>query len=148
MKNMGSLAGIMKLIPGMGGKLSDEQLQQGEAQLKRAEAMIGSMTLEERRDPDLLAGSPSRRRRIAKGAGYKLEDVSKLVADFQKMRTLMQQMGQGNFPGMGGMPGMGDMFGGGNRQPAPGWRGYAGGGGPNPNKKKKKEKKKKGFGSL
>jgi signal recognition particle subunit SRP54 len=149
MKNMGSLAGIMKLIPGMGGKLSDEQLQQGEAQLKRAEAMISSMTLEERRDPDLLAGSPSRRRRIAKGAGYGLEDVSKLVADFQKMRTLMQQMGQGNFPGMGGMPGMGDMFGGGgNRAPAPGWRGYPGGGGPNPGKKKKKEKKKKGFGSL
>jgi signal recognition particle subunit SRP54 len=150
MKNMGSLAGIMKLIPGMGGKLSDEQLQQGEVQLRKAESMIASMTMQERRDPDLLAGSPSRRRRIAKGAGYGLDDVSKLVADFQKMRTLMQQMGQGNFPGMGGMPGMGDMFGGGDpgRGQAPGWRGYPGGGGPNPSKKKKKEKKKKGFGSL
>jgi signal recognition particle subunit SRP54 len=149
MKNMGSLAGIMKLIPGMGGKISDEQLQQGEIQLKRAEAMIGSMTLEERRDPDLLASSPSRRSRIAKGAGFGLNDVSKLVSDFQKMRTMMQQMGQGNFPGMGGMPGMGDMFGGGapagGQGQAPGWRGYPGG---NPNKKKKKEKKKKGFGSL
>jgi signal recognition particle subunit SRP54 len=150
MKNMGSLAGIMKLIPGMGGKLSDEQLQQGEVQLRKAESMIASMTMQERRDPDLLAGSPSRRRRIAKGAGYGLDDVSKLVADFQKMRMLMQQMGQGNFPGMGGMPGMGDMFGGGDpgRGQAPGWRGYPGGGGPNPSKKKKKEKKKKGFGSL
>jgi signal recognition particle subunit SRP54 len=149
MKNMGSLAGIMKLIPGMGGKLSDEQLQQGEVQLKRAEAMIGSMTLEERRDPDLLASSPSRRSRIAKGSGFGLNDVSKLVSDFQKMRTMMQQMGQGNFPGMGGMPGMSDMFGGGapaGQGQAPGWRGYSGG--VNPSKKKKKEKKKKGFGSL
>jgi signal recognition particle subunit SRP54 len=148
MKNMGSLGGIMKLIPGMSGKISDEQLRQGELQLKRAEAMIGSMTLEERRDPDLLASSPSRRQRIAKGSGFGLNDVSKLVADFQKMRSLMQQMGQGNFPGMGGMPGMGDMFGGGgapNRGPAPGWRGYPGG---NPQAKKKKEKKKKGFGNL
>jgi signal recognition particle subunit SRP54 len=111
--------------------------------------MIGSMTMEERRDPDLLASSPSRRSRIAKGSGFGLNDVSKLVSDFQKMRTMMQQMGQGNFPGMGGMPGMGDMFGGGapagGQGQAPGWRGYPGG---NPNKKKKKEKKKKGFGSL
>jgi signal recognition particle subunit SRP54 len=151
MKNMGSLGGIMKLIPGMGNKISEEQLQQGEKQLKRAEAMIGSMTLEERRDPDLLASSPSRRRRIAKGSGYGLDEVSKLVSDFQKMRSLMQQMGQGNFPGMG-MPGLGDMFGGAPAMgrpvnaPAPGWRGYPGG--ANPNKKKKKEKKKKGFGTL
>jgi signal recognition particle subunit SRP54 len=156
MKNMGSLAGIMKLIPGMGNKISDEQLQQGEVQLKRTEAMINSMTPAERKDPDLLAGSPSRRRRIARGSGYSLEDVSKLVSDFQKMRTLMQQMGQGNFPGMGGMgmPGMGglgDMFGGAptggyGNMPPPGWRGYQA---PVANKKKKKkEKKKKGFGSL
>jgi signal recognition particle subunit SRP54 len=112
--------------------------------------MINSMTLEERRNPDLLSSSPSRRKRIAKGAGYNLDDVSKLVTDFQKMRTLMQQMGQGNFPGMGGMPGMGDMFGGapamggGRGGPSPGWRGYQ----APASKKKKKEKKKKGFGSL
>jgi signal recognition particle subunit SRP54 len=150
---MGSLAGIVKLIPGMGGKISDEQLQHGEAQLKRAEAMISSMTVEERRNPDLLAGSPSRRSRIAKGAGFNVNDVSKLVNDFQKMRSLMQQMGQGNFPGMGGMGGMGDLFGGGapamggrgGQMPPPGWRGYQTAA---PGKKKKKEKKKKGFGSL
>jgi signal recognition particle subunit SRP54 len=151
MKSMGSLGGIVKLIPGMGNKISDEQLQQGEAQLKRVEAMIGSMTPEERRNPELLAGSPSRRRRIAQGSGHKLEDVSKLVSDFQKMRSLMQQMGQGQFPGMGGMPGLGNMFGGGapalgGGNPAqPGWRGYQA---PAANKKKKKDKKKKGFGSL
>lgn len=147
LKNMGSLGGIMKLLPGM-GKLSDEQLRQGETQLKRAEAMIGSMTLEERKDPDLLAGSPSRRKRVAKGSGYGEPDVSKLVSDFQKMRSLMQQMGQGNFPGMPGMgmPGMGmPGMGAPNRGPQPGWRGYSGSGNPN---KKKKEKKKKGFGNL
>ncbi|MBD2439278.1 signal recognition particle protein [Nostoc sp. FACHB-110] len=149
LKNMGSLGGIMKLIPGM-GKLSDDQLKQGETQLKRCEAMINSMTKQERKDPDLLASSPSRRRRVAKGSGYKETDVSKLVADFQKMRSLMQQMGQGNFPGMpGGMfGGMGNAFaGGGNRPAAPGWRGYTGGGGAT-KKKKPKDKKKKGFGNL
>ncbi|MBF2003238.1 MAG: signal recognition particle protein [Synechococcales cyanobacterium C42_A2020_086] len=155
MKNMGSLAGIMKLIPGMGNKISEEQLQQGEVQLKRTEAMINSMTLEERKNPDLLAGSPSRRKRIARGSGYSLNDVSKLVSDFQKMRTLMQQMGQGQLPGMGmpGMGGLGGLFGGGTpamggygNTPPPGWRGYQAQ--TNTKKKKKKEKKKKGFGSL
>jgi signal recognition particle subunit SRP54 len=145
LKNMGSLGGLMKLIPGM-GKLSADQLQQGETKLKQSEAMINSMTLEERRNPDLLAGSPSRRRRIARGSGYAERDVSNLVSEFTKMRTLMQQMGQGQMPGMagpGGMFGGGGM--GGNRPPQAGWRGYPAGG---PAKKKKKEKKKKGFGQL
>lgn len=146
LKNMGSLGGIMKLIPGM-NKLSDEQLKQGETQLKRCEAMINSMTRQERTNPDLLASSPSRRRRIANGAGYKEADVSKLVSDFQKMRNLMQQMGQGNLGGMPGMfGGMGNPAGGGNRPAAPGWRGYSGG--ATSQKKPKKDKKKKGFGTL
>jgi len=145
LKNMGSLGGIMKMLPGM-NKLSDDQLKQGETQLKRSEAMINSMTSEERRAPDLLASSPSRRRRIARGAGYNEADVSKLVSDFQKMRSMMQQMGQGGFPGMPGMfGGMGNAYAGGNQPPQPGWRGYPSG----TNKKaKKKDKKKKGFGTL
>ncbi len=152
MKNMGSLGGIVKLIPGM-NKLSDDQLRQGETQLKRCEAMINSMTMEERKNPDLLASSPSRRKRIAKGSGYKEPDISKLVADFQKMRNLMQQMGKGNFPGMpsgmfGGMGGDPMAMGGGNRSAAPGWRGYPGGAGGSGKKKPKKDKKKKGFGTL
>ncbi|MBD2499957.1 signal recognition particle protein [Anabaena azotica] len=149
LKNMGSLGGILKMIPGM-GKLSDDQLKQGETQLKRCEAMISSMTMQERRDPDLLASSPSRRRRIASGSGYKESDVNKLVADFQKMRSLMQQMGQGNFPGMPGMfggGGMGNAYAGAGRPAAPGWRGYNGGG-AGTKKKKPKDKKKKGFGNL
>lgn len=148
LKNMGSLGGIIKMIPGM-NKLSDDQLRHGETQLKRSEAMINSMTSEERRNPDLLASSPSRRRRIARGAGYKETEVGKLVSDFQKMRSLMQQMGQGGFPGMPGMfggGGMGNPYAvDGGRPAQPGWRGY---GGSTGNKKKKKEKKKKGFGTL
>ncbi len=144
LKNMGSLGGLMKMIPGM-GKLSSEQLQQGETKLKQSEAMINSMTTEERRNPDLLAGSPSRRRRIARGSGYAERDVSNLVSEFTKMRNLMQQMGQGQMPGMAGMGGMFDGMGG-NQPSQAGWRGYPGGGGVP--KKKKKEKKKKGFGQL
>jgi len=147
MKNMGSLTGVLKLIPGM-NKLTDDQLEKGETQLKRCEAMINSMTQEERRNPDLLASSPSRRRRIAKGSGYQEKDVSKLVTDFTRMRAMMQQMGQGQFggmgmPGMPGMPGMSGMMGGPGAPPS-GWRGYAGGG----DQKKKKKKPKKGFGTL
>ncbi|MBR8837218.1 MAG: signal recognition particle protein [Stigonema ocellatum SAG 48.90 = DSM 106950] len=148
LKNMGSFGGIIKLIPGM-NKLTDDQLKQGETQLKRCEAMINSMTQQERRDPDLLSSSPSRRRRIAGGSGYRETDVSKLVSDFQRMRGFMQQMGQGRLPG--GMPGM---FGGmdnslataGNNRANPGWRGYSGG--DSTKKKPKKDKKKKGFGTL
>lgn len=141
LKNMGSIGGLMKMIPGM-GKISDDQLKQGEVQLKRTESMINSMTDAERRDPELLSSSPSRRKRIAKGSGYAEADVRKLVSDFQRMRTMMQQMTQGNFPGMPGMgmpgmgmPGMGGPQRGGGRQP------FGGG-------KKKKDKKKKGFADL
>lgn len=142
----------MKMLPGM-GKISDDQLKQGEVQLKRCEAMINSMTPKERRDPDLLASSPSRRRRVAGGSGYKEADVSKLVSDFQRMRSMMQQMGQGNFPGMpggmfGGMGGgMADPYAAGGRPAAPGWRGYNSGAAAG-KKKQKKDKKKKGFGTL
>jgi signal recognition particle subunit SRP54 len=127
LKNMGSLGGLLKMIPGM-GKISDGQLKQGEDQLKKAEAMIQSMTKEERGNPDLLASTPSRRRRIAKGCGYTEGDVSKLISEFTRMRSMMQQMSMGNFPGMGGgAPGMGGKPG----APAA-----------------KVKKKKKGFGTL
>ncbi|QIZ73485.1 signal recognition particle protein [Oxynema aestuarii] len=145
MKSMGSLGGVLKLIPGM-NKLTDDQLEKGESQLKLSESIVNSMTKEERQNPDLLAGSPSRRRRIARGSGHSEKEVSKLVTDFSRMRTMMQRMGQGAF----GMPGMagpgGGMFGGpGGGMPQRGWRGYQGG---PPKKKKKKSKKRKGFGQL
>ncbi|MGF1590510.1 MAG: signal recognition particle protein [Pleurocapsa sp.] len=134
LKNMGSLGGVLKLIPGM-GKISGADLAKGETQLKRTESMINSMTKAEKAEPDLLAQSPSRRRRVARGSGFEEKDVSKLVTDFTKMRSMMQNMGRG-MPGMGmpgmGMPGMG----------MPGMGDYPDRG------KRKKKKKKKGFGSL
>jgi signal recognition particle subunit SRP54 len=126
-KNMGSLGGLLKMIPGM-GKITGDQLKQGEDELKKAEVIISSMTKIERGDPDLLARTPSRRRRIAKGCGRTESEVNKLIADFTRMRTMMQQMTSGNFAGMPGMPGMpGGMGGGGMKKP---------------------KKKKKGFGTL
>jgi len=114
-KRMGSLAGLLRLMPGM-GKISEEQLQKGQDQLARAEAMINSMTPEERRNPDLLARSVSRKRRVALGSGHKLEDVSRLVSDFQRMRDMMRSMSLGGLPGMPG--GRGPLPAGG-----PQWRG-------------------------
>jgi signal recognition particle subunit SRP54 len=142
LKNMGSLGGVLKLIPGM-GKISGADLAKGETQLKRTESMISSMTKAEKADPDLLAQSPSRRRRVAKGSGFNEKDVSKLVQDFTKMRSMMQNMGRGmpgmGMPGMGmGMPGMG--------MPGMGMPGM--GGYPEQGRRKKPKKKKKGFGSL
>jgi signal recognition particle subunit SRP54 len=143
----------MKMIPGM-NKIDDGMLKQGEQQLKKIEAMIGSMTVAEREDPDLLAANPSRRRRIAAGSGHVPADVDKVLADFQKMRGFMQQMTRGGgmpgmpgmpggFPGMGGgfpgMPGMGGAF--------PGMGGAAPRGG-SPRKAPKPAKKRKGFGEL
>ena len=142
LKNMGSLGGVLKLIPGM-GKISGADLSKGETQLKSTESMINSMTKDERRNPELLAQSPSRRRRVAKGSGFQEKDVSKLVKDFTRMRSMMQQMGRGGMPGMG-MPGMGSM--GMPGMPGTGMPGM--GGYPSRGKKKKKKKKKKGFGTL
>jgi len=99
LKNMGSLGGFLKLIPGM-NQIKPEQIQQAEKQLKRAEAMINSMTPMERQQPDILASSPSRRRRIARGSGHTEAEVQKLVQDFQQMRTMMQRMSMGGMPNM------------------------------------------------
>ena len=154
-KRMGSLGGLMKMIPGM-NKIDDGMLKQGEQQLRKIESMIGSMTQAERQKPDLLASSPSRRRRIAAGSGHTPAEVDKVLADFQKMRGFMQQMtrggmpgmpGMGGLPGMGGFPGMPGMGG--------GMPGFPGGGashgkpgrGAAP-KAPKPSKKRKGFGEL
>lgn len=123
-------------------KLNDDQLKQGETQLKRCEAMINSMTRQERQDPNLLSSSPSRRRRIANGSGYKETDVNKLVSDFQRMRNMMQQMGQGRFSDMPGMfGGMGSPAAADNRPVAPGWRGYSGGTASKRSRRKTKRRK-------
>ena len=106
-KRMGSLGSLMKMIPGM-AKIDDGLLRQGETQIKRVEAMIRSMTAAERQEPRLLAASPSRRRRIAAGSGHTRAQVDKMLADFQRMGSLMQKMSRGGFPADmgGGFPGM------------------------------------------
>jgi signal recognition particle subunit SRP54 len=155
-KRMGSLGGLMKLIPGM-NKIDDGMLKQGETQLKRIESMIGSMTEAERRQPELLAAQPSRRRRIATGSGHSPADVDKVLADFQKMRGFMQQMTRGGLPGVGGglpgMPGLPGMGGGmpgmmGGGIPGMGVPGTHGGAGGQQRRPSKPAKKRKGFGQL
>jgi len=99
-KRMGSIGSIMKMIPGL-NKIDNSALKEGEIQLKKFQSMIGSMTKEEKRQPELLVKSSKRRKRIAMGSGYGDHDVDKMVNDFVRMRRLMQGISKGN---MGGMP--------------------------------------------
>ena len=94
-KRMGSIGGLMKLIPGM-NKIDDTTLKAGETQLKRIQSMIGSMTNQEKLDPELLVKSQKRRRRIAHGSGYAEGDVDKMINDFVRMRKMMQGLAKGN----------------------------------------------------
>ncbi|QEY31935.1 signal recognition particle protein [Synechococcus sp. RSCCF101] len=157
-KRMGSLGGLMKMIPGM-NKIDSGMLEQGEQQLRRIEAMIGSMTVVERNQPELLAAQPSRRRRIASGSGHTPAEVDKVLEDFQKMRGMMRQMTNGGgfpgmgggFPGMGGgMPGLGGGFPGlgGGMPGAPAMGAMGRGGKGAPPRRQRPFKKKKGFGDL
>lgn len=86
MKKLGPLEQILGLLPGVGNKL--QGLQIDERQMARVEAVILSMTPTERRDPTLLNGS--RRRRIAAGSGTTIQDVNKLLAQFEQMRKMMR----------------------------------------------------------
>ncbi len=88
-KNMGGLSSLLNMIPGVGGKITDDMLPD-EKQLGRIEAMIFSMTREERSNPDLL--NPSRKQRIAKGAGVDIGEVNKLVKQFEQARKMMKNM--------------------------------------------------------
>ncbi|WPT10645.1 Signal recognition particle 54 kDa protein [Picochlorum sp. SENEW3] len=128
---MGSMSQIVKMIPGM-GSITDKQLARVEQQYKVYEAMINSMTKQERAQPELLAKSPSRRRRVARGSGKEESDVAELVGVFTGMRAQMQTMSRmmaisGGTSGLMGMPGMDDeemmsslMGGAGPRPVAPG----------------------------
>ena len=146
---MGSLGGLLKMIPGM-NKIDDGMIKSGEDQLKKIEAIIGSMTAYERIKPELLAAQPSRRRRGASGSGHQPADVDKVLADFQRMRGLMKQMSTGGgLPGMeGALPGMGGLSG----MPSSSANQYQsrkGRGGPGSAPRRQRPiKKKKGFGDL
>ena len=89
MRRLGPLENILKMLPGM-GNLKDFSVD--EKQLKRTEAIVLSMTPEERSNPDILNGR--RRQRIAKGSGVTVTDVNDLVQRFGMMRKMMKNMGQ------------------------------------------------------
>ncbi len=88
MKKMGGLTDLLGMIPGIGNQLKDVEID--EKQIGRIEAMILSMTLEERSNPDIL--TPSRKKRIANGAGVDIAEVNRLVKQFDQSRKMMKQM--------------------------------------------------------
>ena len=88
-KKMGSIQSILGMLPGVGGKLKDVDVD--ERQFTRIEALITSMTPAERRKPSII--NPSRKRRIAAGSGNKVEDVNRLLKQFEQMQKMMKQMG-------------------------------------------------------
>ncbi|MDR3228774.1 MAG: signal recognition particle protein [Puniceicoccales bacterium] len=119
-KKMGPLGGLMKMIPGMGAFNVGEK---EERMMRRTEAIIQSMTVQERRKPEILNGS--RRLRIAKGSGSQVSDVNALLKQFEQMRKMMKMMrggqsrelmqmfggkGGGGGGGGGGFPGFGGGF--------------------------------------
>lgn len=93
-KNMGGLSSLLSMMPGIGGKITDDMLPD-EKQLGKIEAIIYSMTKEERSNPDVI--NPSRKQRIAKGAGVDISQVNKLVKQFEQAKKMMKSM-----PGMMG----------------------------------------------
>ena len=106
-EKMGPLEGVLKMLPGVNAKaLSQAKIDP--KRLKHIEAMILSMTEEERKNPSLINGT--RRSRIAKGSGRTISDVNRLLDQFREMQKMMKKMSQGG-GGRLGMPGMPGMFG-------------------------------------
>jgi signal recognition particle subunit SRP54 len=109
MRNMGGISSILSMMPGMGKQMGDIESAIDEKQLSRMEAIVLSMTPAERRNPKLL--NPSRKHRIAKGAGVDISVVNRFIKQFEQSQKMMKQLpglmggkkGRGMFGGMGGM---------------------------------------------
>ncbi|MEJ7848102.1 MAG: signal recognition particle protein [Pyrinomonadaceae bacterium] len=120
-KKLGSMSKLMKMLPEQmtgGMQLSDEQSAEVDVQMKRTEAIIGSMTKQEREDHKVL--DASRKTRVAKGSGSTISDVNQLLRQYEQMKKMMAQMNRGGMFGglgkkmMGGLAGgLGGMMGGG-----------------------------------
>jgi signal recognition particle subunit SRP54 len=95
-RRMGPMGNLLGMLPGMGGMKGLKDVDVDEGELDRVEAIILSMTPEERRSPELINGS--RRKRIAAGAGVKVQHVNQLVKQFDNVRKLMKQMASGKMP--------------------------------------------------
>jgi signal recognition particle subunit SRP54 len=93
-RSMGPLQGLLKMIPGMGAQLGN--LNVDDRELDRLQAIITSMTPEERANPKVIDGS--RRRRIAQGSGTTVQAVSQLVKQFGQMQKMMRQLSKGKMP--------------------------------------------------
>jgi signal recognition particle subunit SRP54 len=102
-RKMGPMSQVLGMVPGFRNVAKAKDLQVDDGQLERVEAIIRSMTLHERRNPDVINGS--RRRRIAAGSGTSVQEVNQLLSQFKQMRKLMKQMGSGRMPALGGLLG-------------------------------------------
>ncbi|MBR1797165.1 MAG: signal recognition particle protein [Clostridiales bacterium] len=103
MKKMGSMKDLIGMIPGASGKITDEQLDDSEVAINRNMAIIKSMTMRERKNPNLL--NASRRKRIAAGSGTTVQDVNNLVRQYEQTAKLMKQFNKGGFKMPKGFPG-------------------------------------------
>ena len=108
-KKMGSMSSLMQMIPGMNKMTQGLDEETGERELKRIEAMILSMTKEERQDHSILNGS--RRKRIAKGSGSSVEELNRMLEQFNGMRKLMKTITKLGPAGLRGLGGFGNMAG-------------------------------------
>jgi signal recognition particle subunit SRP54 len=131
MKQMGGLSSLMDKLPAqMAAKATDADLTRAEKDVRRKEGIINSMTPTERRKPELLKAS--RKRRIAAGAGVQVQEVNRLLKEFEQMQGMMKQFKGGALAKMmrrmGGMKGMGGLLGGGGMPPLPPGMGGPGGG--------------------
>jgi signal recognition particle subunit SRP54 len=103
MQKLGPLEGVLKMLPGVNAKML-KQANMDPKRMKHVEAIVLSMTVEERKNPQILNGS--RRSRIAKGCGRPVSDVNRLLEQFREMQKMMKKMGKGGRMGFPGMPGM------------------------------------------
>jgi signal recognition particle subunit SRP54 len=137
MKRLGPMRDLLAMLPGVGAKLKDVDFAAGEKEMVRFEAIVRSMTSEERRRPEIINGA--RRKRIASGSGATVHDVNQTISRFNQMRDMMKAMSSGKLPGM---PGGGARKGGaGALPPMPGF-----GAGAPASRKSGKDKKNKGGG--
>ena len=113
-RRMGGMGSILSMMPGVGSQLAGVDMDEGERSMHRVESIILSMTKEERANPGLM--NPSRKQRIAKGAGVDIGEVNRLVKQFDQMKKMMKQMpglmGGGKRKGMKGLGGLGGLMGG------------------------------------
>ncbi len=94
-RNMGGIGKMLEMLPGMGGKVSDDDVEKSEKEFKQMEAIIQSMTPAERKDPSIL--NASRRKRIAAGCGQPVSKINSLIKKYDEARKLMKQFNNPNF---------------------------------------------------